>query len=419
MQTLEQILSCIVLASVNKATYARPAPSIRLNPTRHIRTTLNSHRNPSTPHLHKTLGNHVCFSYTAYSYALDHKDHNCIIAIDMASLYSALPSSNSIRLLCLQPGVFEEQISSSLVVVNEFPPSDEYFAISYCWGDANDTTTLSCNNTLVPVTKSLYAALHRLRDKTHPLLIWADAICINQRDISERNQQILMMRQIYSGASCVYIWTGPGDISSTRALDLIESISHNCFKAIYGQDSSPSSWLGKLRKEQDRTQVVMNTRLTDLLPLRGISPSAWHMIWQFFQREWFFRVWVIQEVQACPNTWLLCGEKTIEWDHVVLAANWTLYAPYRDNTINWKVHHFPTYGGFHNAFFMWDQSLRTRREAPFPALLDLVRPFRASDPRDKVFAMLQSPLEQVGKSSRLENTDDRVALSTLENVSLL
>lgn len=42
---------------------------------------------------------------------------------------------------------------------------------------------------------------------------WADAICINQQDIYERNSQVLLMRHIYEGAEQVLIWLGkdPGD----------------------------------------------------------------------------------------------------------------------------------------------------------------------------------------------------------------
>jgi hypothetical protein len=39
---------------------------------------------------------------------------------------------------------------------------------------------------------------------------WIDAICINQDDIPERNSQVQMMGDIYTNATFVMIWLGPG-----------------------------------------------------------------------------------------------------------------------------------------------------------------------------------------------------------------
>lgn len=41
--------------------------------------------------------------------------------------------------------------------------------------------------------------------------LWIDAIRINQEDIADRNHQVGLMRQIYSGASEVVVWLGPSD----------------------------------------------------------------------------------------------------------------------------------------------------------------------------------------------------------------
>jgi hypothetical protein len=331
-------------------------------------------------------------------------------------VFSVLPSVNSIRLLCLQSGVDDEPISCSLVVIDDYVSAPEYYALSYCWGDANDTTELTCNGRSFPVTKNLYAALHRLRKKAQSQLVWADAICINQDDSLERNQQVSIMEQIYLHASRVSIWVGRGDESSVPALSLIRSIGYRCCQEIYGHDPSPASWLAKLRKATDRTQIVMKTNFAEF---EEVSRTSWQPFWHFYQSDWFFRIWVIQEVRRCPNIWLLCGEEEIEWDFVALAANWICHSASRDCTIHWKRDHFPSYNGLRNAFFMWDQSLCTRREAPFPALLSLVRRFHSTDPRDKVFAVLQHPILQIRAYEQGESTAIRYPSGSSSNVSLL
>ena len=40
------------------------------------------------------------------------------------------------------------------------------------------------------------------------LTLWIDAVCINQNDISERNHQVLLMGDIYRGATTVLSWLG-------------------------------------------------------------------------------------------------------------------------------------------------------------------------------------------------------------------
>jgi hypothetical protein len=39
-------------------------------------------------------------------------------------------------------------------------------------------------------------------------MMWIDAICIDQSDLQEKNQQVHMMGRIYQEASCTDIWLG-------------------------------------------------------------------------------------------------------------------------------------------------------------------------------------------------------------------
>ncbi|GKT45404.1 heterokaryon incompatibility protein 6, OR allele [Colletotrichum spaethianum] len=67
------------------------------------------------------------------------------------------------------------------------------------------------NGQVVLVGQSLEAALRALSsdpDYIEGLKIWADAICINQKDMNERNLQVKRMRMIYGKALIVSIWLG-------------------------------------------------------------------------------------------------------------------------------------------------------------------------------------------------------------------
>ena len=54
----------------------------------------------------------------------------------------------------------------------------------------------------------IYQCLVRLRHETDTLVIWIDAICINQQSNQEKNTQVPLIKDIYLAAEKVYIWLG-------------------------------------------------------------------------------------------------------------------------------------------------------------------------------------------------------------------
>lgn len=68
--------------------------------------------------------------------------------------------------------------------------------------------TIICNGACLLVTENLYDFLCEKRRSQDLANFWIDAVCINQRDIHERNCQILLMPQIYRSALKVCAWLG-------------------------------------------------------------------------------------------------------------------------------------------------------------------------------------------------------------------
>ena len=81
-------------------------------------------------------------------------------------------------LLRLKSGVYDEPISCSLVVIEDYVSASEYIRLPIVGEMLNDITELVCNGKSFLVTKTLYAALHRLSEKAQSQLVWADAICM-------------------------------------------------------------------------------------------------------------------------------------------------------------------------------------------------------------------------------------------------
>jgi len=120
--------------------------------------------------------------------------------------YSPLPpGADTFRILSLHPGTKDDPISCELITARLSPleSNDTTFeAPSYCWGDASNCLPIRVGAGSLLVTRNLHAALQHLRRPWGPpRRIWADAVCINQDDATEKGGQVQMMRDIYRGAS--------------------------------------------------------------------------------------------------------------------------------------------------------------------------------------------------------------------------
>jgi hypothetical protein len=101
------------------------------------------------------------------------------------------------------------------------PP--EYRALSYCWGDQDVTEEIFVNERSVQVGTNLKSALKELRAQ-ELLMLWVDALCINQKDLLERGLQVMRMGLIYSRAVEVVVWVGGDGEDSAIAMSEIDSV---------------------------------------------------------------------------------------------------------------------------------------------------------------------------------------------------
>ena len=147
--------------------------------------------------------------------------------MEVSSLNQPLDkASQEIRLLRITSAGFDETVSCTSFIQSLREPSFQSFnALSYVWGDANDTVPMIIDGYMKPVTRNLDIALRHLRDPRNKcvsgsmtLPLWIDAVCIDQKDIDERNHQVRLMKYIYGLADRVLIWLGPGVLLHRLAL---------------------------------------------------------------------------------------------------------------------------------------------------------------------------------------------------------
>lgn len=141
------------------------------------------------------------------------------------ALYQSVPlppGSRSIRVLDVHgssPSDYDGGPIPTSLRVAGLDQQLDFTALSYVWGPkATGSHLIACNGVTLAVTESCYAALKHLKRKLAAFTIWIDAICINQKDDTERSHQVTLMGDIYSHASTVYVWLGEGTEGTDRAM---------------------------------------------------------------------------------------------------------------------------------------------------------------------------------------------------------
>ena len=248
-----------------------------------------------------------------------------------------------------------------------------YTAVSYAWGDPGDTTTLRLENIEIPVALSLHGALGALRHPSRPTMVWIDALCIDQQNGAERTQQVHRMTDIYSNANSVAIWLGPEADGSDLATNILKRVAD----------------------EADDPQRVLSF-LT-----RKLTRNTLGTVVALFEREYWQRLWVVQEVFHARDKTVFCGSSVLPWSVYKRASD-----VFVDNKAHIS-HFFPLHvpksdRSTLSSHFGFSQVLTYQGPASLPdiasltglgdaSLLEVMRACRrklSTEPRDKVFGLL-------------------------------
>jgi hypothetical protein len=105
--------------------------------------------------------------------------------------YFPITDHDGIRLIVLQPSADKATtVQCEILHVTLRQAQDEicdhYTALSYVWRDPDDTTAILVKGYPLRVTKSLERSFRYLRDEKRHLNVWADGVCINQKDENEK-----------------------------------------------------------------------------------------------------------------------------------------------------------------------------------------------------------------------------------------
>lgn len=271
---------------------------------------------------------------------------------------------NEIRLIRLKPAAAIREVAYCDIVTVPLEHAPRYEAISYAWGNTSDLWPVGVGSGQhILVSKSLESALRYLRHPDKERILWADAMCIDQHNLPERNRAVSKMHLIYQHADQVIVWLGcPSRPWSFKPLlDALEGGEHY-------DDNFYFSW-----RCQILTKPHKNARA----------------IHGFASLPWFSRGWVVQEVCFARELTAQYGKYTIPWrqlEHMVerlpTTASSTLSGwLYPEGRLLLRLMRFmSTLRDLRNQ--------HGKRSMDLGSLMSFSRMRKTSDPLDKIFAFV-------------------------------
>jgi hypothetical protein len=111
-----------------------------------------------------------------------------------------------IRLLILHPAEDRGDHVRCSLIVDYLENRARYEYLSYIWGRSGYDGLIQVNRLPFRTMSNLSNALPGLRSSTKPVLLWVDAICIDQNNLEERNHQVSQMGDLVRCASNIRVW---------------------------------------------------------------------------------------------------------------------------------------------------------------------------------------------------------------------
>jgi hypothetical protein len=252
----------------------------------------------------------------------------------------------------LLPGDGDSPIECSILEVS-LSDTPDYEALSYRWGNLKMQRSISIQGKDFEITQNLYTALRHLRYAKQKRTLWIDAICIDQMNVREKNQQVQLMRDIYKKARRTLIWLGRGTEKIRQGFAIIPTLIR----------ASKEKW--------SMAECLLDWELVANLP----------RLWAILENPYFARVWIVQEIVFSTDQLVVCGGLTVSWRDFSAAIVYS-----REAGIALPL-------GQPSSLNFWSiqssvMDLANHFDRGFLNLLLRFRSFHATDPRDKVYALL-------------------------------
>lgn len=290
--------------------------------------------------------------------------------------------------------------------VVKFSWEDQYATLSYAWDQEPSQGCIRLGSSMLKVSGTVEKALWRLRD-LGVNRVWIDQVSINQGNIQERNQQVSRMKDIYRGGQKCFVYLGDGTGRSEDVDLLVQYVERMRRTLMIGVGKQIVANFTKKRTEHPDDDDKSEDRVK-YYSTKNKRPDS--CIDYLMSQKYFSRTWVLQEILASRQVTCLLGPKTLPWDILrslaleipltrshasnkaaqrrVRLANLPELSTWRaigrvkgDSKDLMKAEALETF----NRFIMLTADSNGQN---LFTLLQSARTLQATDPRDKIFALL-------------------------------
>ena len=353
---------------------------------------------------------------------------------DAAPKYLPTPlADNEIRLLHIRPGAFASPIICKLEV-HLLSSKPAYDALSYTWDNKGGLQVITVNDVSCSVTSNLELALRHLRpiegEGVQELVLWVDALCIDQCNDGEKAVQVGMMGEIYRNARRVRAWIGEREEEDVDA-DVEKEVraekpgsSWTVWRLlkIFGTSDMFHCWdpeqPHKLKPGEDLNKMVIfpfalsgslhdHISASDILQADLLTTcwetdsgkKSWNIMARMLKRSYWRRVWIQQELYNNREVIVHCGLRSAPfecWTRALEAHSYECNLDPSDRTIklpsgrvrsgSQEVHHVGAIVVWFGLGRRYHERIKSRH-GHFRLLREqLTR--GATDPRDKIYGIL-------------------------------
>ena len=301
--------------------------------------------------------------------------------------------------------------------LNECPPFE---ALSYEWGPAEPRHILIVDETHgVWIRRNLAVALMLLRWRNVDRHIWIDAVCINQGDLEERASQVQRMHRIYSSATEVIMFLG---LDKGEIFEIFKAIAE--IRQHFVQTFQPF-----LNVRED-VSASLDARHRGEIEAASSAPpdtvfATAHKLWNL---SYFTRMWIFQEVVSAKSARMICGDWSLPWSTV----EGYLQADYMVSSTRSQGLRSTSYKGISPHAISDTRIAIALGSELWPAsrlhlihMLQATRQLQATEPSDKVFAVLGVATDNIPRILKPDYTPPwqtvytRAAQVTIENSGTL
>lgn len=303
-------------------------------------------------------------------------------------------SSKPIRLIQISPGS-KQLIRCRIRNYATAASNPDYNCLSYQWGPgeiSQSMRTIELNGRLMPIRQNLWSFLNVARFKINAsgskyagMRIWIDALCIDQENVQERNDQVQRMGAIYRNAKIVIVWLGKATSSNGRAAEVLTLQR-------YLADARRAPVEPDHDFDLEKYGVKLNQGDVQRSRCGKTTRTELSFLVESTLNEYWSRAWIVQEIKSAQNIAIWQGDTEMSLERLSQIYGWAMDAGV---SRDWAFGEDSKTGMVHNTAMV--KFLRTGppqlKTSPLLYWLHTFQNTGCKDPRDRIYSLLSLSTE--------------------------